>query len=234
MLALFDSIFLQPLTAIYATLFSAVPGIFGVAGQIVGFAIVINALLAPVYWQMELRSATAHALRQRVVQDVQRMRKYFKGRELYFYTRAVHRQHGYRPISQVLGSSELLLQIVVFFTVFRFLSSSESLVGASFGPLTDLSRPDQLVAGVNVLPLLMTLVNVASVAAYSADSARRWQGAALAVVFLVLLYNSPAGLVLYWITNNVFSLARSLVRNAIAARPPGQFRKQLCALRTQM
>ncbi|WP_228378566.1 hypothetical protein [Treponema endosymbiont of Eucomonympha sp.] len=30
----------------------------------------------------------------------------------------------------------------------------------------------------------------------------------MALVFLVLLYNSPAGLVLYWTVNNVFSLAK--------------------------
>ena len=34
---------------------------------------------------------------------------------------------------------------------------------------------------------------------------------ALAAVFLVLLYNSPAGLVFYWTLNNVFSLCKNIV-----------------------
>ena len=31
----------------------------------------------------------------------------------------------------------------------------------------------------------------------------------MALIFLVLLYSSPAGLVLYWTMNNVFSLVKS-------------------------
>jgi len=30
------------------------------------------------------------------------------------------------------------------------------------------------------------------------------------MVFFVLLYNSPSGLVLYWICNNVFSLIKNI------------------------
>ena len=40
----------------------------------------------------------------------------------------------------------------------------------------------------------------------------------LALVFLVLLYNSPAGLVFYWTLNNLFSLFKNLVANFINKR----------------
>ncbi|MDR0526493.1 MAG: hypothetical protein LBG79_01535, partial [Spirochaetaceae bacterium] len=35
----------------------------------------------------------------------------------------------------------------------------------------------------------------------------------MALVFLVLIYNSPAGLVLYWTLNNIFSLAKNCFKN---------------------
>ena len=36
----------------------------------------------------------------------------------------------------------------------------------------------------------------------------------MAVLFLILLYNSPAGLVLYWTLNNVFSLIKHCIKKA--------------------
>jgi membrane protein insertase Oxa1/YidC/SpoIIIJ len=40
----------------------------------------------------------------------------------------------------------------------------------------------------------------------------------MALIFLVLLYNSPSGLVLYWTCNNIFSLGKNL-----ASAPPYAF-----------
>ncbi len=40
----------------------------------------------------------------------------------------------------------------------------------------------------------------------------------LATIFLVLLYESASGLVLYWTVNNLFSLARSMAGRLIMPR----------------
>lgn len=59
----------------------------------------------------------------------------------------------------------------------------------------------------------MTVINLVSGAIYSKDTASREkiQIYVLAAVFLALLYNSPSGLVIYWILNNLFSLAKNVV-----------------------
>lgn len=59
----------------------------------------------------------------------------------------------------------------------------------------------------------MTLVNIASSAVYlkGLPIKDKIQTYILALVFLVLLYNSPSGLVFYWILNNIFSLCKNLV-----------------------
>jgi hypothetical protein len=58
----------------------------------------------------------------------------------------------------------------------------------------------------------MTLINCASSAIYTKDFSLKdkIQLYGMAALFLVLLYNSPAGLVLYWTLNNVFSLAKNI------------------------
>lgn len=233
MLHLLGELFVTPLMQIYAVLFDAPAFWLSVGGRILFFSVVINLILAPLYGQMELRSRAGRAKRAAVAQDVQRMRRFFRGRERYFYIQAVYRQHDYRPISQLWASGDLLVQIVVFASVFHFIRGLESLQGAAFGPLADLSQPDRLLGGINLLPLVMTLLNVAAVMAYVEDRARRVQAAALALLFLVLLYPSPSGLVLYWTMNNLFSLVRNLLRRQSPQSQPRPYARQIAELRQQ-
>jgi hypothetical protein len=58
----------------------------------------------------------------------------------------------------------------------------------------------------------MTVVNIASAAVYTKDFQIREkiQLYTMALVFLVLLYHSPSGLVLYWLCNNIYSLVKNI------------------------
>ena len=233
MLELLRGLFVEPLMRIYAMVFAALPDWLGAGGRIIAFSVVVNLFLLPLYQQMERRSRRTREMRANVTRDVQRMRRHFKGRERYFYVRAVYRQYGYNPLSHLLGSADLAVQIVVFISVFHFLSGMQALVGVPFGPLHDLSRPDGLIAGVNLLPFVMTAINIGATLAYTQEAARRTQALILAGIFLVLLYNSPAGLVVYWTTNNLFSLVRNALANRLAGRGTGEWRQQLAALQEQ-
>ena len=85
-----------------------------------------------------------------------------------------------------------------------------------FGPIADLGAPDAMfvVAGftVNVLPILMTLINFISASIYMKGFPlkSKVQMYGMAVIFLVFLYDSPAGLVFYWTLNNLFSLVKNI------------------------
>jgi membrane protein insertase Oxa1/YidC/SpoIIIJ len=59
----------------------------------------------------------------------------------------------------------------------------------------------------------MTFVNIISSYIYAAnlgknDKVQLWM---LALLFLVLLYNSPSALVFYWTLNNIFSLVKNYI-----------------------
>lgn len=217
MLEVLGQLFIEPLLLIYSFVYHLPERwLTPDAGlQIILFSLLLNLALLPLYRQMEQRSAAGRAVRERVAGEVARMKRHFRGRERYFYIRAVYRNYRYHPISELLGSADLLVQIVVFITVFHYLSGLEVLVGQAFGPIADLSRPDGLLAGVNLLPLLMTAINAASVYYYVDDRGKRLQAWALAVVFLLLLYRSPAALALYWTANNSFSLVRNFLRGRV-------------------
>ncbi|WP_331609257.1 YidC/Oxa1 family membrane protein insertase [Povalibacter sp.] len=205
---------------IYASVFSLLPNSLGMGGKLIAFSVVLNVLLLPVYRQMERAFQCSRGVKERVAQEVARMRRHFRGRERYFYIRAVYRQYRYHPISELLRSVDLVVQILVFATVYRYLSGLQTLSGASFGPIRDLSAPDGLLGGINVLPLLMTAINVVAVMTYVSDRGKRILGISLAAIFLALLYNSASGLVLYWTMNNLFSVLRNVVEQRLVPRLP--------------
>jgi membrane protein insertase Oxa1/YidC/SpoIIIJ len=211
---LLNELLFQPLMTIYGFLFGLLPQGTSPGLRLISLSILINLLLMPMYAQMERRSRKTRALRQAVARDVARMKKHFRGRERYFYIRATYRQHGYRPFLDLLDSADLFVQIFVFATVYRFLVALPALTGKSFGPIPDLSQPDGLLGGANLLPFVMTALNAMAAFAYVDDRSKRTQALVLAVLFLVLLYPSPSGIVLYWTTNNLFSLTRNLVSRA--------------------
>ena len=97
------------------------------------------------------------------------------------------------------------------------LSHYQDLSGVSFFLFDDLFASDKLIniAGIslNIMPLVMTVINLLSAYIYTTnlkkkDKIQLWS---LAIVFLVLLYDSPVGLVLYWTLNNVFSLFKNVI-----------------------
>ena len=91
-----------------------------------------------------------------------------------------------------------------------------SLQGMHFGFISDLGKEDAMFTigsfPVNVLPIMMTLINIVSGIIYTKGHPLRAkiQVYGLAAIFLILLYHSPAGLVFYWLLNNVFSLVKNV------------------------
>lgn len=147
---------------------------------------------------------------------VEHIRRNFSGDERFMMQSAYYKIEHYNPISALKEAGPLLLQIPFFIAAYRYISTLPVLENASFGAIQNLQEPDRLVSAagisVNVLPIVMTIINIFSGMIYSKDGPVRQkiQIYGTAVLFLVLLYNSPSGLVIYWIMNNLFSLAKNI------------------------
>ncbi|MBQ9388177.1 MAG: YidC/Oxa1 family membrane protein insertase, partial [Lachnospiraceae bacterium] len=146
---------------------------------------------------------------------------HFKGDERYMMTQTYYRQQGYKPIYALKGMMSLLLQIPFFIAAYHYLSNLDALKGTGFLFLNNLGDPDGLIRigslSINLLPILMTVINLISGAIYTRGFAFKEKltlyGTAL--IFLVLLYNSPSGLVFYWTLNNLFSLGKNIVMKLV-------------------
>ena len=147
---------------------------------------------------------------------VTHIKKTFTGDERFMMLQTYYRQNNYKPTDALKGAVSLLLQIPFFIAAYKFLSSLALLNGVSFGPINDLSKPDGLITignvAINVLPILMTAINIVSALIYTKGQSLKdnIQLYGMALIFLVLLYNSPSGLVFYWTLNNLFSLVKNI------------------------
>ena len=101
---------------------------------------------------------------------VTHIKKHFTGDERMMILQAYYSENHYKPTHALKGSISLLLQIPFFMAAYNFLSNLADLQGASLGPISNLGAPDGLIVigglSINLLPILMTLINVISSAIY--------------------------------------------------------------------
>ena len=196
-------------------------------------SLAINFLVLPLYRRADVIQMNARAREKELRPMSEHIKKYFKGDERVMIMQTFYKQEHYSPLSSLKSLISLLLQIPFFIAAYQFLSHLPLLQGVSMGPIKDLLAPDGLIRigdmTINLLPVLMTVINIISSEIYThgqpfKDKIVLYLSAA---IFLVLLYNSPAGLVFYWTFNNVFSLAKNIFYKL---KNPGFVFKCICAV----
>ncbi len=210
-------IFIGPLKLIFEIIFELAYRMVGhPALAIIFLSLIMNILVLPLYRRADVMQAAARDTDAKLAPGIERIKRAFKGDERMMILQTYYRQNNYKPVQALNGSVSLLLQIPFFTAAFQFLSNLDILNGVSLGPIKDLSAPDGLIViggvAINVLPILMTAINFISSTIYvkGFPLKTKIQLYGMALVFLVLLYTSPAGLVFYWTLNNLFSLVKTI------------------------
>ena len=210
-------IFIQPIEYLIEVVFITMYGFLGNAGlAVIAVSILVSTLVLPLYNKAELVQEKERCRQKEMASWIQHIKKAFSGDERMLILSAYYNEMGYSQLSSIKGMAPLLLQIPFFLAAYHFLSGINLGQISAFGPIPDLMHEDGLLQigsfSINVLPILMTLINMVSSAIYTKGlSAReKIQPYVMALVFLVLLYKSPALLVLYWTMNNVYSLCKNI------------------------
>ena len=209
-----DTVFIGPLRLLFDVVFTMSYYITGSAGiSIFVLSMIINILLLPMYNRADQIQREENEIQSRTKPYTDHIKKVFKGDEQYMILNTYYRQNGYKPVYALRSSISLLLQIPFFIAAYSYLSNLQVLQNASFGPIRDFSLPDGLLGGINLLPILMTVINIISSLIYTKGQPlkKNIQLYIIALFFLVFLYNRPSGLVFYWVLNNLFSLIKNIV-----------------------
>ena len=128
----------------------------------------------------------------------------------------IYREEKVNPMG---GCFPIMVQIPVFIALYWVLLSSVEMRGAPWiGWIHDLAAPDPYY----ILPVVMTMTTMLQTALNPAppDPMQAKMMWFMPLAFSVMFFFFPSGLVLYWITNNVLSIAQQWLINTRMGVPP--------------
>lgn len=213
------TILIRPLEVLYEVIFAFVyfKSSHNILLTLIILSFVVNILVLPLYYRADIIQREENEKRKSIKKWESHIKKAFKGDEQFMMLQTYYRQNDYKPYQTLNNAIPLLLEIPFFIAAYHFLSNINVLVGIELWQIKDLSAPDGLLSisgvSINVLPILMTIINIISLEVYSHEIGlkKKIQMYVMAIFFLMLLYNSPAVLCMYWTLNNIFSLIKNIV-----------------------
>jgi YidC/Oxa1 family membrane protein insertase len=199
--------------------------VWGIA--IMAMSLAVNILMLPLSRIADRFQQQVNETEARLAPELHRIKKNFKGEEQAAKILALYKTERVHPLYSLKSLVGVAVVIPVFIGAFDMLAENIHLLNTGFLWIADLSRPDDLFnlpfrlpffgSELNLLPFLMTgLSFIASMLhkplALNAELRGRQvrNMVLLALAFFVLFYTFPAGMVLYWTTNNLISVIKSL------------------------
>jgi YidC/Oxa1 family membrane protein insertase len=212
---MFFATFIQPLVDLNDAILKFWHNDVGLSwgGAIIGLTVVIRAAILPLTFR-QVRSMQAM---QRLAPEMKRIQERYKDdkqrqqQELMKF----YQEHGVNPLGSCLP---LVLQLPFFFSLFYLLRSSTfkaDIKGEeAFFFIPNLAKPlTGHPAALAVMIVLYVGTQLAStmLTAMSADPNQRRLMLALPFVFVIFVFRFQAGLLVYWVTTNVWTIGQQLV-----------------------
>jgi YidC/Oxa1 family membrane protein insertase len=123
----------------------------------------------------------------------------------------LYKQYGINPVG---GCLPMMIQIPIFFGLFKMLGQAVELRNAKFLWVKDLSQPDTIAHlpllgwPINIIPLCMaaTQIWLMAMTPKTGDPTQRRIAMFMPLIFLFICYNFAAALALYYTAQNLFSI----------------------------
>jgi len=171
----------------------------------------------------QMRSMKEMQLLQPKIQQLQKLHK-DNPQKLNKEIMELYKEHKVNPLS---GCLPLLLQMPIFFALYQALMRTVALKGASFLWIKDLSEPDRLIVlknsipllgkDINLLPVLMMIgmfvqqkITMVNSGTAESNEQQKIMLIVFPLIFGIIFYNMPSGLVLYWFVNSMLMLVAQI------------------------
>jgi YidC/Oxa1 family membrane protein insertase len=184
-----------------------------------GWSIVALVLLLKIafYW-LNAKAYASMAKMKAINPKITEMRERLKDKpqEMQQQMMKIYREEKVNPMG---GCFPIMIQIPVFIALYWVLLSSVEMRNAPWILwIKDLSSPDPFF----ILPIVMTLTTMLQTALNPAppDPMQAKLMWFMPLIFSVMFFFFPAGLVLYWITNNILSITQQWLINTRMGVPP--------------
>ena len=184
---------------------------------IIGMTIIVRLILFPLTWK-QYSSAQAMQAVQPHIKELQRKHKDDRAK-LQAETMKLYQEHRVNPFASCLP---LLLQLPVFITLYaaikglgplsapEYQPSVQALNHASFLWIPELGLPDPTYI-LLVLYVVTQLISTELMLATQTDKTQKMLMRSMPIVFVFFLFNFPAGLFVYWVTTNLWTIGQQLL-----------------------
>ncbi|MBA4416411.1 MAG: hypothetical protein C0392_00655 [Syntrophus sp. (in: bacteria)] len=189
--------------------------------------ILLTILIKIIFYPLSVKSYKSMKEMQKMQPVIAKLKEKFKDdkQKLNQEMMSIYKNKGINPMG---GCLPMVIQIPVFFALYKALSGAIELRHAPFMFwINDLSSPEDLftltVAGyalpIRILPLIMGFTQFIQqkMTPTSADPMQEKIMLIMPIVFTFMFWSFPAGLVLYWLVNNVISIAQQYYINKKAS-----------------
>lgn len=195
---------------------------FSWAWSIIALTVIVRVLLVPITVRQihSMQNLQAHAPEMKAIQQKWKHDKQRQNEELMKF----YRENKINPAASCLP---IVLQIPIFISLFYVLRQFDERVLPTYGGSVDwlglVNITDPVKHGWG--PLLL-VIYVASQLSSSYFMSTTMQGAqrvllmALPIVFVPFLISFPSGLMLYWLTTNLWTTGQGLVTRRLIPKPP--------------
>jgi YidC/Oxa1 family membrane protein insertase len=184
---------------------------------IIGLTIIVRLVLFPLTWK-QFSSAQSMQAIQPKIKELQKKYKNDRGK-LQAETMKLYQEHKVNPFASCLP---LLLQLPVFISLYaaikglgplsapQYQASVEALNQAPFLWIPHLGLPDPYYI-LLVLYVVSQLISTELMLANQTDKSQRMIMRAMPIVFVFFLFRFPAGLFVYWVTTNIWTIGQQLL-----------------------
>ena len=181
--------------------------------------IILTVVIKVLFYPLTKKSFESMREMQKLQPEMQKIRARLKDKpsEMNQEVMELYRRHKVNPLG---GCLPMVLQVPVFIGLYNALLNAVELRHAPFvGWITDLSAPDRLGSlqlpfvphpGIPVLTLIMgaSMLVQQWMTPSAADPAQQRIMMIMPIIFTFMFINFPAGLTLYWLVNNVLTIAQ--------------------------
>ena len=185
-----------------------------------GIAIILLTIIVRViFWPITQKANNSMRKMQKIQPLIKDLREKYKNNPQELNSRMMQLYKDYK-VNPLGGCLPILLQIPVFLALYSALDSSVELRHVSFLWATDLTKADLIGPTVNLpligqfglhpLVIIMTVLMILQqkLTPTGADPMQQKMMMAMPVIMLVLFYNLPSGLTLYWTVSQIFSIVQ--------------------------
>ncbi|MBU0680877.1 MAG: membrane protein insertase YidC [Proteobacteria bacterium] len=187
--------------------------------------ILVTVIIKLLFWPISFKGMKSMKTMQKLQPKMTQIREKY-GNDRDRMNREIMQLYKTYKVSPLGGCLPMLLQIPVFFALYRLLMQTIELRHAPFfGWITDLSAPDRLFIGFDIpylggLPVLTLFMGASMFLQQKMTPAQGDPNMAkmmmfLPVVFTFMFINFASGLVLYWFVNNLLSIAQQYAINKV-------------------